>query len=56
MIISLYIDIFDNLVKFLNLILNIFQKILNFVKMKIRDFNLIINDLGYSSKIKEIIF
>ncbi len=56
MVMSFWIDLF----RILNVIniygLHFYVKVLNFVKMKMRDFYLIINDLGYSPKIKEIIF
>ena len=56
MIFSFWIDVFT-LTNHLNIfVLSYYSMILMFVKMKMRDFYLIINDLGYSSKIKEIIF
>lgn len=53
---SFWIDLFRifNLINYFTI--HYYGKVLAFVKMKMRDFYLIINDLGYSPKIKEIIF
>lgn len=56
MILSLYMDLIRLWQKACDWLGGKYGVALSFVGMKARDFYLIINDLGYSPKIKEIIF